>query len=64
MGVELVIYLICIILNFRIFLKGRMIFFNVVVIVVFIITLLLVKIDSDNCEYRSFISIYYKLLLK
>lgn len=51
MGVELVIYLICIILNFRIFLKGRMIFFNVVVIVVFIITLLLVKIDSDNCEY-------------
>lgn len=43
----------CIILNFRIPLKGRMIFSNVVVIVVFIITLLLVKIDSDNCEYRT-----------
>lgn len=54
MGVELVIHLIsCIILNFRIPLKGRMIFSNVVVIVVFIITLLLVKIDSDNCEYRT-----------
>lgn len=43
----------CIILNFRIPLKGRMIFSNVVVIVVFIITLLLVKIDSDNCEYLT-----------
>lgn len=58
MGVELVIYLICIILNFRIFLKGRMIFFNVVVIVVFIITLLLVKIDSDNCEYRIVLLVF------
>lgn len=58
MGVELVIYLICIILNFRIFLKGRMIFFNVVVIVVFIITLLLVKIDSDNCEYRVVLLVF------
>lgn len=67
MGVELVIHLICIILNFRIPLKGRMIFSNVVVIVVFIITLLLVKIDSDNCEYRTVLlpgSIYCKLLLK
>lgn len=58
MGVELVIYLICIILNFRIFLKGRMIFFNVVVIVVFIIILLLVKIDSDNCEYRIVLLVF------
>lgn len=52
------VYLICIILNFRIFLKGRMIFFNVVVIVVFIITLLLVKIDSDNCEYRIVLLVF------
>lgn len=42
----------------RIPLKGRMIFSNVVVIVVFIITLLLVKIDSDNWQ-----AIFYSITL-
>lgn len=42
----------------RIPLRGRMIFSNVVVIVVFIITLALVKIDSDNWQ-----TIFYSITL-